>query len=231
MNSTGTYQRPVVICRWPGRPQEDKDLATRILSTLKAVETTMDIGLAWSADIGSADEFTMIPFRTDLEPVDVELEPFLKLDDDNNVWKKGGLALPLYGSVTGMPEGEIVSVTGTVGATTRWGNSIQITFLTDDPQTIPTGDELTALVEAVGEIWEADWCAALSDELVDEVNRPVGEPGIGLVTYWADSIQPTLPASDGVTIRKTGKGVLAEISGADNEIAIAYARTVYAARS
>ncbi|MFE4194698.1 hypothetical protein ACFRJ9_02440 [Paenarthrobacter sp. NPDC056912] len=102
MNSTSKYQRPFVICRWPGRSQEGKHLATRILSMQDAVETTMGIRLAWAADVGSADEFAMVPFLTDLEPVDVEL--------DNNVCMKGGLALPLYGSVSSMPEGEMVSV-------------------------------------------------------------------------------------------------------------------------
>lgn len=234
MNRKDTYARPVIFGRWPSRAETQRDIAARILKTLSSVESALGLKMDWAVDVGGDAEFDFLPFPTDKEPESVNLEPFAKLDDVNKVWTKGGLAVLLYGRMDGLPEGGLVSVIGTVGATTRRGNSLKIAFLAEDASEVPASVSLTALVEAVGEIWEADWFAALSDEIVEKVDRHADEAGIGLVTYWADSLQPSLPSLPSfaeVSVRKTSTGTLAVVRDLDSERAIAYARKVYSARS
>ncbi|GAA3274867.1 hypothetical protein [Paenarthrobacter aurescens] len=230
MIEANAHRRPIIIGRWPMRAEEEQELAEKLLRTLGTIESVVGVKLSWAADVGDEDRIVMRPFPTHREPAAVDLRPFMTLGDDDRVWTRGGVALPLYGSTNGLPEGELVSVTGTIGASTRLGNSLRIAFRTDDPHRIPSSTGLTTLVEFVGEIWEADWCAALTDEISDRVNRPIGQPGVGLVTYWADSLQPPLPALDEATVWKTAKGTIAVIHDLDIEHAIAYARKVHAAR-
>jgi hypothetical protein len=225
MNTVSKYQRPVIFGRWPARAEARPDLAAKVLETLNAVNAALRTdSMEWSADTGDDTQFTMLPFPTNINPENVDLEPFIKLDDANQVWIKGGLAILLYGRIGTWPEGEVVAVTGTVGATTRRGNSLKIAFLTEDRDRIPSGKDISTLVESVGEVWDTDWCAAMSDEIVDAVNRPHGEPGVGFATYWSDGLGRELPAADGVTLRKTAKGCLAEVSRMDVESAIDYGR-------
>lgn len=166
----------------------------------------------------------MLPFPTDIDPANVDLSPFSKMDDAGQVWEKGGLPIPLYARISTWPEGGMVAVTGTVGATTRRGNSLKVDFLTADNEIVPSMKHISTLVEALGEVWDADWCAALTDEIVDAVERPFGDPEIGMVTYWSDSLGLEFPAADGVTRRKTTKGRLAELSRKDADSAIDYVR-------
>lgn len=231
MNRTVTYARPIIFGRWPSRAETQRDIAKRMLKTLSSVESALGLSLEWAVDVGGDAEFDVLPFPTDKEPESVNLEPFAKLDNANKVWMKGGLALLLYGRKDGLPEGGLVSVTGTVGATTRRGNSLKIAFVADDASKLPASASLAALVEAVGEIWKADWFAALSDEIVEKVDRRADEAGIGLVTYWADSLQPPLPSLAEVSVRKTATGTLAVVRDLDSERAVAYARKVYSATS
>jgi hypothetical protein len=231
MIEANVYGRPIIIGRWPTRAEKEQELAAKLLRTLSTIESVMGVKLSWAADIGDEDRIVMRPFPTDLEPEAIDLRPFTTLGDDDRVWTRGGVALPLYGGPDGLPEGELVSVTGTVGASTRLGNSVRIAFRTDDPRRLPSSTGLATLVQFVGEIWETDWCAAFTDEISDRVNRPIGQPGVGLVTYWADSLQPSLPALDEATVRKTAKGTIAVIHDLDSEHAIAYARKVHAART
>lgn len=231
MIEANAYRRPIIIGRWPTRVEKEPELAAKLLNTLSTIESVMGVKLSWAADVGDEDRIVMRPFPTDREPAAVDLRPFMTLGDDDLVWTRGGVALPLYGSTNGLPEGELVSVTGTVGASTRLGNSLRVAFRTDDPYRLPSSTGLATLVELVGEIWEADWCAVFTNEISDKVNRPIGQPGVGLVTYWADSLQPSLPALDEATVRKTTKGTLAVIRDLDSEHAIAYARKVHAART
>lgn len=231
MNRTDTYARPIIIGRWPMRAEEEQELAAKLLRTLGTIESVLGVKLSWAADVGDEDRIVMRPFPTDQEPAAVDLRPFMTLGDDDRVWTRGGVALPLFGSTDGLPEGELVSVTGTVGASTRLGNSLRIAFRIDDPHCLPCSTGLATLVQFVGEIWEADWCAALTDEISDKVNRPIGQPSVGLVTYWADSLQPSLPSFAEVSVRKTATGTLAVVRDLDSERAIAYARKVNSARS
>ena len=170
----------------------------------------------------------MAPFPTELGPAIEQIASFAKFDDAGRPWRQGGLALPLYGTTADLNRGDVVSLTGTVGATTKMGNSLQIQFLT--PDAVPSDDRLAGVVEAVGEIWDAEWCAALSDEIVDEVDKPFGAPGVGFVSYWADTVQPTLPSAEVVKVRKTSKGTLAELTQFDPKSAIEYARYVHSSR-
>lgn len=219
--------KPYVLCRWPARAEAPQDIAAKVFQTLSAVAASFQSdSLIWSADVGDEIQFTMSPFPTDIDPAHVDLTRFAKTDDAGRVWEKGGLAIQLYGRISTWTEGDMVAVTGTVGATTRRGNSLRVDFLTDDNETIPPLKQISTLVETLGEVWDADWCAALTDEIIDAVERPLGDPEVGLLTYWSDSLGRELPALGEVTLRKTAKGCLAEVSPLGSAAAIDYARKV-----
>ncbi|MFF2317386.1 hypothetical protein ACFVTE_14060 [Arthrobacter sp. NPDC058097] len=218
-------QKPFVLCRWPARTEAQHDIAAKLLQSLSAVAASLQTDtLDWSADVGEENDFTMMPFPANVRPDDVDLASFSKTDDAGQIWQKGGLAIPLYGRISTWPKEDMVAFTGTVGAATRRGNSLKVDFLTEDIELIPPMKQISALVEALGEIWDADWCAALTHEIVEAVDWPIGAPKIGLVTYWSDRLGRELPAEDGVILQKTAKGRLADVSHLDIDSAIEYVR-------
>lgn len=86
--------------------------------------------MEWSADLGGEEDLVFSPFSTDVQNGELDITPFAKRDDAGQVWPEMGYALPLYGRLSTWPEGYMAAVTGTVGATTRLGNTVQIEFLT-----------------------------------------------------------------------------------------------------
>lgn len=120
----------------------------------------------------------------------------------------------------------MVSETGTVGADTRLGNSLEIAFLPRDDDFMPSSSGLSYLVEEIGELWNATWFAALTEEIIDAIEQPFGEPEIGIISYWADGIKRPLPASSDVTVRKTANGMLAQVHDMGSRGAITYSLKV-----
>gem|GEM_PF-5971932 len=224
MNAT---QKPFIIGHWQARPEDSSEIGVKLLRTLTLVETAVNSGrMEWAFDAGNEAEFSLRPFPTGTDPSDIDLKPFFQKDDDQQVWTKGGLTVLLYGRASDWPTGKMVSVTGTVGADTRLGNSLEIAFLPRDDDFMPSSSGLSYLIEEIGELWNATWFAVLTDEIIDAIEQPFGEPEIGIISYWADTINRPLPASSDVTTRKTAKGMLAQVHDMSSKGAITYALTV-----
>ncbi|AFR27831.1 hypothetical protein ARUE_c09080 [Arthrobacter sp. Rue61a] len=99
-------------------------------------------------------------------------------------------------------------------------------FLPRDDDFMPSSSGLSYLVEEIGELWNATWFAALTEEIIDAIEQPFGEPEIGIISYWADSIKRPLPASSDVTVRKTANGMLAQVHDMGSRGAITYSLKV-----
>jgi hypothetical protein len=228
MTAVGGTQKPFILARWPARPEALPEIAAKLLQTLAIVAGEVNSeGMEWAYDAGGEAHLRLRPFPTEADPSDLGLESFFHKDESKQIWTKGGLTVLLYGRVSEWPTGKMVSLTGTVGADTRIGNSLQIAFLSQDSDFLPSSSWLSSLVEKIGELWNATWCAALNDEIIDGIDLPFGEPEIGIISYWADNVNRSLPEADGVSIRKTAKGQLAQVRDLDSESAISYARKVY----
>ncbi|VXC14536.1 hypothetical protein ARTHRO9V_210173 [Arthrobacter sp. 9V] len=227
MTTVDATLKPFILGNWQARPEELSEIAVKLLKTLTLVESSVNSGrMEWAFDAGGEAEFRLRPFPTDADPSDIDLKPFLRKDDAQRVWTKGGLTVLLYGRASDWPTGKMVSVTGTVGADTRLGNSLEIAFLPRDGDLMLSSSDLSYLVEEIGELWNATWFAVLTDEIIDSTEQTFGEPEIGIISYWADTINRPLPASSNVTIRKTVKGMLAQVHDMSSKAAITYALKV-----